>query len=111
MIGLLYKAEPNGCQHRLQLLLRLRPKPMEGPLAFVHRLMHVLHADSTSAFIAAGVQGPGEAVTSLGSTFAPKLLSKTRVDNAFYGVYSQRIGDSWLVGMSQIISCNHLFAT
>ncbi len=73
--------------------------------------MHVLHADSTSAFIAAGVQGPGEAVTSLGSTFAPKLLSKTRVDNAFYGVYSQRIGDSWLVGMSHIISCNHLFAT
>ncbi|KAL0044758.1 hypothetical protein WJX82_008547 [Trebouxia sp. C0006] len=55
-------------------------------------------SDSTSAFIAAGVQGPGEAVTSLGSTFAPKLLSKTRVDNAFYGVYSQRIGDSWLVG-------------
>lgn len=56
------------------------------------------HADSTSAFIAAGVKGPGEAVTSLGSTLAPKLLSKTRVDNAKYGVYSQRIGDAWLVG-------------
>lgn len=55
-------------------------------------------SDSTSAFIAAGVKGPGEAVTSLGSTLAPKLLSKTRVDNAQYGVYSQRIGDSWLVG-------------
>lgn len=37
-------------------------------------------------------------MTSIGSTLAPKLLSKTRVDNAFYGVYSQRIGDSWLVG-------------
>ena len=55
-------------------------------------------ADSTSAFIAAEVAGPGEAVTSLGSTFAPKLLSKQRVDNALYGVYSQRIGDSWLLG-------------
>ena len=70
--------------------------------------MHLLHADSTSAFIAAGVQGPGEAVTSLGSTFAPKLLSKTRVDNAFYGVYSQRIGDSWLVGMFHVDPCDQL---
>jgi len=70
--------------------------------------MHLVHADSTSAFIAAGVQGPGEAVTSLGSTFAPKLLSKTRVDNAFYGVYSQRIGDSWLVGMFHVNQCDHL---
>lgn len=78
--------------------------------ALHHGLMHLLHADSTSAFIAAGVQGPGEAVTSLGSTFAPKLLSKTRVDNAFYGVYSQRIGDSWLVGMFCIVSCDQLNA-
>jgi hypothetical protein len=76
--------------------------------ALHHRLMHLVHADSTSAFIAAGVQGPGEAVTSLGSTFAPKLLSKTRVDNAFYGVYSQRIGDSWLVGMFHVNQCDHL---
>lgn len=55
-------------------------------------------SDSTSAFIAAGVQGPGEAVSSLGSTFAAKLLSEQRVDNSQYGVYSQRIGNSWLVG-------------
>ena len=58
------------------------------------------HADSTSAFIAAGVQAPGEAVSSWGSTFAAKLLSDRRVDNAQYGVYSQRIGNSWLVGES-----------
>ena len=30
LIGLLYKAYPDGCQHRLQVLLRLRPCPMRG---------------------------------------------------------------------------------
>ena len=74
----------------------------------LHGVLTLLaYADSTSAFIAAGVQGPGEAVTSLGSTLAPKLLSQTRVDNATYGVYSQRIGDSWLVGMCCIYVCTH----
>jgi len=34
LIGLLYKAHPNGCQHRLQILPRLRPYPMRG-----HRLL------------------------------------------------------------------------
>ncbi|KAK9838867.1 hypothetical protein WJX74_004924 [Apatococcus lobatus] len=54
--------------------------------------------DSNAAFIAAGVSEPGEAVTSLGSTFAVKLLSESRVDNADYGIYSHRLGDGWLVG-------------
>ncbi len=30
VIGLLYKAYPNGCQHRLQVLLMLRPYPVRG---------------------------------------------------------------------------------
>jgi len=30
----MYKAYPNGCQHRLQVLLRLRPYPSRG-----HRLL------------------------------------------------------------------------
>ena len=55
-------------------------------------------ADSVAAFVAAGVQQPGEAVTSLGSTLAVKLLSDTRVDDAATGVYSHRLGDAWLVG-------------
>ena len=55
-------------------------------------------ADSIAAFVAAGVQQPGEAVTSLGSTLAVKLLSNTRVDDAATGVYSHRLGDTWLVG-------------
>ena len=54
--------------------------------------------DSIAAFVAAGVQQPGEAVTSLGSSLAVKLLSEARVDDAATGVYSHRLGDTWLVG-------------
>jgi sugar (pentulose or hexulose) kinase len=63
--------------------------------------------DSIAAFLASGVNSPGEAVTSLGSTLAVKLLSHTRVDDARYGIYSHRFtplfegaagGDMWLVG-------------
>ena len=54
--------------------------------------------DSIAAFLASGVQHPGEAVTSLGSTLVLKLLSTTRIDDAQYGVYSHRLGDLWLVG-------------
>lgn len=54
--------------------------------------------DSIAAFIAAGVGAPGEAVTSLGSTMALKLVSEARVDDARYGLYSHRLGDRWLVG-------------
>ena len=29
---------------------------------------------------------------------AIKMISTTRVDDAAYGIYSHRLGDSWLVG-------------
>ncbi|MEG4026696.1 MULTISPECIES: FGGY-family carbohydrate kinase [unclassified Microcoleus] len=54
--------------------------------------------DSIAAFLASGVTLPGEAVTSLGSTLALKLLSHTRVDDSRYGIYSHKLGDLWLVG-------------
>lgn len=54
--------------------------------------------DSIAAFLASGVNYPGEAVTSLGSTLVLKLLSRTRVDDSRYGIYSHRLGDLWLVG-------------
>jgi D-ribulokinase len=54
--------------------------------------------DSIAAFLASGVQTPGAAVTSLGSTLVIKLLSQTRVDNVDYGIYSHRLDDLWLVG-------------
>ncbi|NJK73104.1 MAG: FGGY-family carbohydrate kinase [Microcoleus sp. SU_5_6] len=55
--------------------------------------------DSIAAFLASGVNSPGEAVTSLGSTLAVKLLSYARVDDVRYGIYSHRFWDDlWLVG-------------
>lgn len=63
--------------------------------------------DSIAAFLASGAQFPGEAVTSLGSTLVLKLLSRTRVENAKYGIYSHRLpplnkggteGGLWLTG-------------
>lgn len=54
--------------------------------------------DSNAATLAAGITRSGEAVTSLGSTLAVKLLSDAPVFSAEYGVYSHRIGGRWLVG-------------
>ena len=54
--------------------------------------------DSIAAFLASGVQNPGDAVTSLGSTLVLKLLSHKRVEDAKYGIYSHRLGALWLTG-------------
>jgi sugar (pentulose or hexulose) kinase len=54
--------------------------------------------DSIAAFLASGANSPGEAVTSLGSTLVLKLLSRRRVDEPRYGIYSHRLGDLWLTG-------------
>lgn len=48
--------------------------------------------DSIAAFLAAGAAAPGDAVTSLGSTLAIKLLSTHAVDDGRYGIYSHRLG-------------------
>jgi D-ribulokinase len=63
-----------------------------------HCIIHAGTTDSIAAFIASGVQTPGEAVTSLGATLVLKLLSRSRVDDSRYGIYSHRLGDLWLVG-------------
>ncbi|OUL33087.1 carbohydrate kinase [Nostoc sp. T09] len=54
--------------------------------------------DSIAAFLASGAKSPGEAVTSLGSTLVLKLLSRTRIEDTRYGIYSHRLGDLWLTG-------------
>jgi sugar (pentulose or hexulose) kinase len=54
--------------------------------------------DSIAAFMAAGADKPGEAVTSLGTTLVLKLLSVTRVEDPATGVYSHRFGRLWLAG-------------
>jgi sugar (pentulose or hexulose) kinase len=54
--------------------------------------------DSIAAFLASGVNQPGEAVTSLGSTLVLKLLSEKKVEDSQYGIYSHRLGNFWLTG-------------
>ena len=54
--------------------------------------------DGCASFLATGAGQIGDAVTALGSTLVIKLLSDKPVNSAEYGVYSHRLGDSWLVG-------------
>ncbi len=54
--------------------------------------------DSTAAFLATGAGQPGDAVTSLGSTLVLKIVAPVPVQAAAYGVYSHRLGQTWLVG-------------
>jgi sugar (pentulose or hexulose) kinase len=61
-------------------------------------MVHAGTTDSIAAFLAAGVSHSGDAVTSLGSTQALKLLSDTRVESTEHGVYSHWFGDRWLAG-------------
>ncbi|HIO92031.1 MAG TPA: carbohydrate kinase [Leucothrix mucor] len=54
--------------------------------------------DSIAAFIATGANKVGEAVTSLGSTLAIKMISDKPIFVPEFGIYSHRLGDDWLVG-------------
>ena len=63
-----------------------------------HCLVVAGTTDSIAAFLASGAKFPGEAVTSLGSTLVLKLLSRHRIEDARYGIYSHRLGDLWLTG-------------
>ena len=54
--------------------------------------------DSIAAFLASGAEQCGDAVTSLGSTLAIKLLSEQPVFSSEYGIYSHRLPMGWLVG-------------
>ena len=76
--------------------------------------------DSIAAFLAAGLTEPGQAVTSLGSTLAIKMVSRRAVEDAGRGVYSHRLGGGgggeggkeggekgakWLVGGASNVGC------
>ncbi len=60
--------------------------------------LHAGTTDSIAAFLAAGASQVGDAVTSLGTTLAIKLLSDRRIDDPASGVYSHLVGGNWLVG-------------
>jgi xylulokinase len=61
--------------------------------------------DSIAAFLASGCTLSGQAVTSLGSTLAIKMLSDRPVEDSNRGIYSHRIGDQWLVGGASNVGC------
>ena len=54
--------------------------------------------DGCAAFLAAGAAKPGEAVTSLGSSLVLKLACARPVADSASGVYSHRLGETWLAG-------------
>jgi sugar (pentulose or hexulose) kinase len=54
--------------------------------------------DSIAAFIATGANSIGDGVTSLGSTLVLKLVCDRPVFSSELGVYSHRLGDTWLAG-------------
>lgn len=54
--------------------------------------------DSIAAFIATGASEVGTAVTSLGSTLSLKMITSKPVFSGKDGIYSHRLGDTWLVG-------------
>lgn len=60
--------------------------------------VHAGTTDSIAAFLAAAPAVEGNAVTSIGSTLAIKVLSQKRIDDPAIGLYSHKVGDSWLVG-------------
>lgn len=54
--------------------------------------------DSIAAYLATGANEVGDAVVSLGSTLAFKLVCKQPYTNHQLGIYSHRLGNNWLVG-------------
>ncbi|EIJ33258.1 FGGY-family carbohydrate kinase [Thiothrix nivea] len=60
--------------------------------------IHAGTTDSIAAFLATGANRIGDAVTSLGSTIALKIISAQPVFAPEYGIYSHRLGDMWLAG-------------
>lgn len=61
-------------------------------------LVHAGTTDSIAGFLASGASHIGDAVSSLGSTLAIKLISNRPVFNVEHGIYSHRLGQNWLVG-------------
>ncbi|MEM9212337.1 MAG: FGGY-family carbohydrate kinase [Pseudomonadota bacterium] len=61
-------------------------------------IIHAGTTDSIAAFLACAPLERANAVTSLGSTLAIKVLSANRVDDPSIGLYSHRISGHWLVG-------------
>ena len=60
--------------------------------------VHAGTTDSIAGFLASGASQLGDAVISLGSTLAVKMISPTPVFDPKYGIYSHKLKENWLVG-------------
>ncbi|WGZ96037.1 MAG: FGGY-family carbohydrate kinase [Candidatus Thiothrix putei] len=74
----------------------LTPPFAKGGLGGI--FLHAGTTDSIAAFIATGASEFGDAVTSLGSSIALKIISDKPVFAPEFGIYSHRLGDKWLAG-------------
>jgi len=61
-------------------------------------VVHAGTTDSIAGFLASGASQVGDAVSSLGSTLAVKLITTKPVFNAKSGIYSHKLKHNWLVG-------------
>lgn len=61
-------------------------------------IVHAGTTDGCASFLATGAAEAGEGVTALGSTLVVKLLSDHPISAPEFGIYSHRIGSTWLAG-------------
>lgn len=60
--------------------------------------LHAGTTDSIAGFLASGANQIGDAVVSLGSTLAIKVISAVPIFSNEFGIYSHRLKNNWLVG-------------
>ncbi len=61
-------------------------------------MIHAGTTDSIAGFLASGASKTGDAVISLGSTLAIKMVTSTPIFNSKYGIYSHKLKQNWLIG-------------
>jgi len=61
-------------------------------------IVHAGTTDGCASFLATGASEAGDAVTALGSTLVIKLLCGHPIFAPEFGIYSHRIGSTWLAG-------------
>jgi D-ribulokinase len=61
-------------------------------------IVHAGTTDGCASFLATGASEAGDGVTALGSTLVVKLLCGHPIFAPEFGIYSHRIGDTWLAG-------------
>jgi sugar (pentulose or hexulose) kinase len=61
-------------------------------------MVHAGTTDGCASFLATGASEAGDSVTALGSTLVVKLLCHHPIFAPEFGIYSHRIGSTWLAG-------------